>query len=1369
MKNIFTVILILLCSSFVIADTQQWTLLNGTWQGVKGKGLTEMPSAGWQDYNVPGRTDSYGVGGAEYLWVKRQIDIPASWQNRRIFVKFGGTGYDSHVYIDGKLIGHRLDAWTPYDVEITSVVKAGSAHWLQLRCQDRSATFPEGFVLAPGQQDEALRGRILAPVGGYSFFYGPWDDVWLFSKPETYIDDIVIIPSTRKNTLTVTGKISPPADSNMWIEGKVLDKNEPVLEIPAAVAADANGWQISAAFPNAKYWSPESPHLYKLRLVLRNGKNGAILDTLEERFGFKEFWIEGPDFYLNGVKRHLLASSTWPIGRWVQSYDEVRKALEKIKAGNNITFRYHTAPWPKRWIDIADEVGLMIIDEAAVYTDQVGMYAYNDERFWNNYREHLEGFVKRDRNNASVIMWSVENEILYMGMEKYCPDLAKRLGNMGRFVKQIDPYHSIIFEADIDPDGAADVIGLHYPHELPTFTDWPNTADWLAQRIRTEAGGGMLGVTRYNFYWDRTKPLYISEYLWVPQEDYSSGTIFFGDDAYIDRLTYHYKAKLAAWIDQSIAYRRAGVSGFCPWTCFTHGVTQEERDIPFYNAQTDFFRPVAAFLRNKDTRFFAGDIVERTFDVFNDGPTDCNLSLQWKLVGSGAAGEEKLSLKAGGYKAVKINFTAPDVNLSKVYEFEGQLLADGKAVHTVKDKYIIAKREDIKFPAGAKILLYDPCETFSKNIPSAGRISSFDGLKNADVKRDIVVIAPQVTSSTADVNGSQRIGSTDIDFKEFTAFLAKGGKAIVLEQDSLDSFGLSVSLLRKSSTMTFAMNKEHPVLKGLSADDLKFWRSDNYVTSYEISRPVSNGARAIMVSGSDRGLEHSGILELPVGKGSVLFIQFLVGAKFNTEPAARKIFQNSLEYMAAKEIKETQTMVFSDNTKFTQALAGIGVKYGQPNDVLSEESLKKADILILHGGGDKIIKSKDTIMAFLNFSPAKTIYWHCPDANAFAALKDVIGAGNLKIMDCQGPVAVNLREHKLLSGISREDLLFIRPERGWQKEIFIDPSVIDRTIMPQQTADGNQQRIEAEKLELKGNTVSVNSAAGTVEFKSKGTATGWLDVPQSGMYVLSLVAGGKDDRGTFPLVIIKVGDEFVGQINLAQNQIREYPFLAKLSAGRNKLQISFVNGPDWGSGVELLLDCLAVGRKATLSENVELLTLPAALASISTGKGKVIIDNVRWDSDANNIKGRRYASALFANIGTSFEISKKDEITWLSLDSFDLVGESQYFQKTPTQISLRSNGTVSAGFDCGREAEYTLFLRGYSTQAGGQYAVAEVKIDGNSVGKKEIASAGSSRFEVGTVKITAGKHTVSVSFINDAYINNQDRNFFMDGLGFKAK
>lgn len=1363
---IFTLSIVLLFFVSSFAQPRQKVLINDQWQVVTGKGLVELPEKGWWDSQIPKDFYSNSTGEATYGWAKRQINIPPSWQNHRIFVRFNSCRFNPHVYIDGKLVAERMDGWTPFEVEITSFGKPGSTHWLQLRCQDQTATYADGFTREQGQPYDAIRGKVLAPVGGNGF-YGPMDDVWLSSRPYIYLEDITIATSTRNKTITVSGKISDSDKSNLWVEGKVLGKDEIVLDIPASYI-DGTTWEISAPFPNAKYWSPENPHLYKLELLLRKDKNGQIIDTFEERFGFREFWTEGPDFYLNGVKRHLLGSGTWPIAA-VESCEEIRKKLEIVKAANITVFRYHVQPWPKRWVEIADELGIMIIDEAAVYTDQVGMYAYNDEHFWKNYREHLEGFIKRDRNNASVVMWSIENELLHMGMDRFSEDLQKKLGDLGRFVKELDPSRPIIFDGDLDPDGAADIIGLHYPHQPPVYSDWPNTADWLGKRTELASSGGMLGMTRQNFYWDRTKPLYIGEYLWMPFEDYASGAIFFGDEAYTDKFKYHHKAKLQAWIDQTIAYRRTGLSGMCPWSCFRHGVIVDELTRPFYEAQTELYRPIVAFLQNRDTRFFSNNTIERTFDVFNDSPKEAALSLKWKLINTKIKGEENFNLEPGGYKAVTIEFTAPEVKQSTEFEFYSELFADNQQINTIKEIYIIEKRKPITSPSNTNVLLYDPNNTFYKKIPIAKRIESLSSLREVNIDANLLIIAPQVTGKAID---KTQIGEISFNSTGFLQFLERGGKTIVLEQNTLNGFGLGLLLVKKASTMTFAFSEKHPVLSNLSEEDLKFWKDDNYVTSYEIVRPANYGARAITVSGSDKALDQSPIMELSVGKGTVLLIQALVGEKLDIEPPARKILQNSINYMASKEPNDNKIVVFNSDAQFNKALSELGLNYTEIKGVLNNKKLDNADILILNGGGRNIILSQNAIDKFIKSSTSKTIYWHNPDTDTFEALKNTIGIENLKLVDSQGPVSINQRDNKLLSGISREDILFFtEPPRGWRRQITFDPSIIDSALIPQQSDNNTQNlEIEAETLKLWGNVVHTDEPGDTVTFKSIGVAQGFINIPEPGIYILSLVAGSRESRGTYPFVEIKVADKIVGQITMNQGEIREYPFLANLPSGTNKLEISFINGSNWGGGTELFLDKLIIGKRINTPENVEFATLPAALVNINKDNVQVIIDTIKWDSNKQNtLKGHRYATALLANLGGTFEIDNEGDITWLDIENFELVGESPYFEKKEDQLIFRTNGIAEANFNCADTSEYTVFLRGYSTDVKDKYALVKVLIDKQVVGRKTISSNTSDEFEIGTIKIRKGQHKISAGFVNDLYEDGQDRNLFIEGIGFREK
>jgi len=201
-------------------------------------------------------------------------------------------------------------------------------------------------------------------------------------------------------------------------------------------------------------------------------------------------------------------------------------------------------------------------------------------------------------------MWSLENEILHCGGDGLSASAEQELAKLGLMVKALDPTRPITYEADLDPDGVADVLGLHYPHEFPDFVDWPDTAYWMDQPItRTWMPGGQ-------WIWDRQKPLYIGEYLWVPDSAAQVFTVLFGDPAYTDAPGYRNQAKELTWRMQTEAYRDYGVSAFCPWTMFEDPAASgtplalNTNLNALYQAQAAAYHPNAVFVKEYDTRFF---------------------------------------------------------------------------------------------------------------------------------------------------------------------------------------------------------------------------------------------------------------------------------------------------------------------------------------------------------------------------------------------------------------------------------------------------------------------------------------------------------------------------------------------------------------------------------------------------------------------------------------------------------------------------------------------------------------------------------------------------------------------------------------------
>ena len=147
-----------------------------------------------------------------------------------------------------------------------------------------------------------------------------------------------------------------------------------------------------------------------------------------------------------------------------------------------------------------------------------------------------------------------------------------------------------------------------------------------------------------------------------------------------NRQKYHHLAQLRAWYDQTIAYRREGVSGMCPWTAFDFGGIQDPGSDE-YRMQKEFFEPVAAYWRLRGMRFFAGDTAKLELDVFNDSARPAALEVQLRDVqGRWPTMSQKLSLQPAGYAPVRFEYRIPSAEGE--LPLESVLLLDGKPVHT---------------------------------------------------------------------------------------------------------------------------------------------------------------------------------------------------------------------------------------------------------------------------------------------------------------------------------------------------------------------------------------------------------------------------------------------------------------------------------------------------------------------------------------------------------------------------------------------------------------------------------------------------------------------------------------------------------------
>jgi len=496
--------------------------LNGPWQYQKVAELTTEPAAGeWTDIHVPGTLRGYNY---ERVWYRRQFQLDPSLRGQRIIICFDGVKYNSRIYVNGQHVGGCFNGYDAFEVDVTDAVRFDRPNDLAVGCHDWTGVFLPGrvdFNTKPAWQRPRrfVTDKVIAPIGGHYDSYGIWGDVTLVAHRQVYVKDLFIKPSVRAGELAVdyTIRNASPEDVTVRLSATVEDRGKSALTIPAVTLRIPAGTTVQRTvrrkWPTAHYWSHEDPYLYFLRTQLSTG------DVMRTRFGFREFWIEGHHYILNGKRVNLLASSWWPP---IEPIDraEVERRWRKLKACGVICFRTHTQPWRRVHYEVADEVGLLMISEGAMWHDPY-CTAYDNPTYWDNYAKMIHAMIQREKNRPSVIMWSMENEA-YAGVEK-TRLAAENLARVGSMAKKWDPTRSIYFESDGDPGGVADAIGMHYVHEYPQYTCWPNEAYWLDKPFNPRT---WFGIDAKPFHWDKKKPLYLGEFLWVPSGTPVAHTVF---------------------------------------------------------------------------------------------------------------------------------------------------------------------------------------------------------------------------------------------------------------------------------------------------------------------------------------------------------------------------------------------------------------------------------------------------------------------------------------------------------------------------------------------------------------------------------------------------------------------------------------------------------------------------------------------------------------------------------------------------------------------------------------------------------------------------------------------------------------------------
>lgn len=426
--------------------------------------------------------------GVEMGWLRRTFRVPKDWAGRRIVLHFEAVAGDCRVLVNGRLAGRHFDKYLPFDLDVTNLVKPDAdnellvgvrAHRLFNR---RSERFPKMVAPYPnGSETEKLAGI--------------WQDVTLLALPAVRVDDVFVRPQVAQRTLEVRVTVrndGPTAQTvnvggvvSPWVNlaGKTVEEapvpkwrlDAPVLNLPTeSVTVPAGATAVATLkipiVNQLKTWTPDAPNLYGAIVALR--RDGKDVDRHYTRFGWRQFEIRGRDLFLNGKKIQLFGDLLHPFGAYTMSRRFVWAWYRMIKDFGGNAVRPHAQIHPREYLDLADEMGLVVLDESAIFGSSVATN-FDDPEAWPRFERHLDGLVLRDRNHPSVVGWSFGNELFAIfnlnnvPEEQAAPWYAK-LAGLGRRIARLDGTRAwISCDGDEDLRGTLPVWSKHFGHGTP--------------------------------------------------------------------------------------------------------------------------------------------------------------------------------------------------------------------------------------------------------------------------------------------------------------------------------------------------------------------------------------------------------------------------------------------------------------------------------------------------------------------------------------------------------------------------------------------------------------------------------------------------------------------------------------------------------------------------------------------------------------------------------------------------------------------------------------------------------------------------------------------------------------------------------------
>jgi len=488
-------------------STRERICINSIWRWQPASNIADhVPDGEWGYFKVPGcwpgvanymqkdfqkvhshpKWNNVRLRDVTAAWYQRRITIPTEWAGRRITISAEYVNSYAAVYIDGNKAGEIL--FPAGEVDITNMCQSGGTYVLSMHV----VSLPLKAVLL-SYSDTASAKEVKGSVARR----GLCGDVFLLGESAgPRLTEVKVDTSVRDWQITFSASLkNTKASESYSLIARITQQGDSVREFKSSAFKGQQQFSFTEKWRPDKLWDIHTPqNMYELSLSLLDAEGNVLDEFYPVRFGFREFWIDGKDFYLNGSRIFLsaLPLDNAQVGAAAATYEAARESFKRLSTlGINFMYTHNYGCEPGAHLSFAeilraaDDFGMLI----ALSMPHFSHYDWNDPNAEKNngYAHLAEFYAHVAQNHPSVVMYSTShnatgyNEDMNPYMMDGIQDKRDRwaMNNMKKalraesIITRLDPVRIVYHHA------SGNLSSIHSSNFYPNFVPIQEMSDWF--------------------------------------------------------------------------------------------------------------------------------------------------------------------------------------------------------------------------------------------------------------------------------------------------------------------------------------------------------------------------------------------------------------------------------------------------------------------------------------------------------------------------------------------------------------------------------------------------------------------------------------------------------------------------------------------------------------------------------------------------------------------------------------------------------------------------------------------------------------------------------------------------------------------------